>query len=114
MNDVLSYLVINSWVYVGSLAGSIVAMLTARNLSIWGRIQTLCVGTVAGCFTGPFVVEIWFRAYDPSVSRVPAFVCFVCGMMALSIVPIAMRRLKDVATNWQFTRIRTGGDNETG
>lgn len=114
MNDALHYLAANAWIYVGSLAGSLVAMLAARSLNVWGRLQTLVVGTVAGCFAGPFVCELWFARYDPATSRVPSFVCFVCGMMALSIVPIAIRRIKDAASKWEFKVVRTGGDNEPG
>ena len=114
MNDVLRYLADNAWIYLGSCAGSLVAMLAARSLNVWGRVQTLVVGTIAGCFAGPFVCEVWFGRYDPATSRVPAFVCFVCGMMALSIVPIAIRRIKDAASKWEFKMVRTGGDDERG
>lgn len=112
MNEALLYLAESSWIYFGSLGGSFVAMFAARNLNVWGRLQTLVVGTISGCFVGPFVCELWFSQYDPATSRVPAFICFLCGMTALSLVPIVIRRIKDAASKWEFKMVRTGENDE--
>ncbi len=112
MNDLAGLFVSNSWLFVGSLAGSLCAMFAARGLTLWGRFQTLVVGTLAGCFAGPFVCEIWFKQYDPLVSRVPSFICFLCGAVALAVVPVLIRRAKDVASRIEFKIVRPGGSDD--
>lgn len=113
MNDVLHWLSLNAWLLVGSLSGSMCAMFSARNLAFRGRLQTLVVGTLAGCFTGPFICELWFSSYDPQTSRVPSFVCFVCGAVALAVIPVLIRRAKDIASRYEFriTRTEAGDDS---
>jgi uncharacterized membrane protein YeaQ/YmgE (transglycosylase-associated protein family) len=112
MNDLGSWLLHNSWLLVGSVSGSMCAMFAARNLNLLGRLQTLAVGTLAGCFAGPFVCELWFSQYDPLSSRVPSFVCFVCGAVALAVVPVMIRRAKDIASKFEIRLVRTGADND--
>jgi hypothetical protein len=112
MNDAVIWFVANSWLLVGSFAGSLCAMFAARSLHIWGRIQTLVVGTTGGCFAGPFICEIWFSRYDPLSSRVPSFVCFVCGAVALAVVPVLIRRAKDLAGKIEIKIVNTGTDND--
>lgn len=112
MNDALVWFFNNSWLLVGSFSGSMCAMFAARNLTIWGRLQTLVVGTLAGCFAGPFICELFFSEYDPARSRVPSFICFVTGAVALSVVPILIRRAKDIASTVDFKIVRKGGGDE--
>lgn len=100
------------WIVLGSVAGSLVAMLAARNMSVAGRVQTLLVGTLAGCFVGPAVCEIWFPDYDPKDSSVPALVCFVCGLVALAVVPTLIKRAKDIASKIQIKVVHSGASND--
>lgn len=100
------------WIVLASVAGSAVSMLAARNLSIAGRVQTLFVGTLAGCFVGPAVCELFFAKYDPKESSVPALVCFVCGLVALAVVPTLIKRAKDIASRIEFRIVHTGDAND--
>lgn len=102
MSEVGQWFVANSWMYVGSVSGSLLAMLTARGLNFYGRLQTLAVGTISGCVFGPVACEWWFSEYDPQASRVPAFVCAFIGMVALGIIPIVIKKSKELATDWEF------------
>ncbi len=106
MNEIVRFASENGWLFIGSSSGSLVAMLAARGLSIWGRIQTLLVGTITGCMAGPAVCEIWFKQYDPLVSRVPSFICFGCGAVALAVVPVIIKRSKDAASRWNIKLVR--------
>lgn len=114
MNDLAAWFFSNSWLLVGSFSGSMCAMFAARNLSLAGRLQTLIVGTLAGCFAGPFICELWFKGYDPAVSRVPSFVCFVTGAVALSVVPILIRRAKDFASRVDIKILTKGSPDDRG
>ena len=102
MEGVVAWFMQNSWLYVGSLAGSLLAMLTARGLNLAGRLQTLAVGTISGCIFGPVACEWWFSDYDPQTSRVPAFVCAFIGMVALGVIPILIKKSKEFATDYEF------------
>lgn len=112
MNDLFQWFSLNSWLLVGSFSGSMCAMFAARKLSLWGRLQTLVVGTIAGCFVGPAVCELWFSRYDPSSSSVPSLICFVCGAVALAVIPVLISRAKDVASKYDFKITRTESDSD--
>jgi len=112
MNDLVPWFIANSWLLVGSFAGSMCAMFAARNLTLAGRLQTLVVGTLAGCFAGPFICELWFKSYDPMTSRVPSFVCFITGAVALSVIPILIRRAKDFASRVDIKIIAKGATDD--
>lgn len=114
MNDFVSWFIASSWLLVGSFAGSCCAMFAARNLTLAGRLQTLIVGTLAGCFAGPFICELWFSQYDPASSRVPSFVCFVTGAVALSVIPIFIKRAKDLASRVDIKILAKGPTDDRG
>jgi len=107
MDDFLRWLQTNSWLYVGSIAGSLVSMLMARGLSFAGRMSSLLVGTLTGLFVGPFICELWFRGYDPQISRVPSFVCFATAGLAMALIPIAVKRAKEFAAKYQLRLVAT-------
>ncbi len=102
MDEVIRWAQTNSWLYVGSVSGSLVAMLMARGLSFSGRMSSLLVGTLTGLFVGPFICELWFRQYDPQTSRVPSFVCFATAGLAMALIPIAIKRAKEIAAKYQL------------
>lgn len=104
----------HGWIVFGSVAGSLVASVAARNMSIAGRIETLVVGTLFGCFVGPGVREIWFSGYDPAKSSVPATVCFMCGLVALPLVPVIIKWAKKVANNVPTKVVPTGASDDAG
>lgn len=101
MEGLIQWWMQNSWLYVGSISGSLVAMLAARGLKFWGRFQTLAVGTITGCIAGPAICELWFSQYDPQVSKIPSFVCAFVGLVALGVIPIVMRKTKEWITKYQ-------------
>lgn len=103
----IEWLALNSWLFVGSISGSLVAMLMARGLNLRGRLQTLIVGTITGCIAGPAICEVWFSQYDPQSSRIPSFICAFVGMVALGIIPIAMKKSKDLLNKYQFKIVAT-------
>lgn len=111
MNEALAWWMESSWLFVGSLSGSFVAMLAARNLTIRGRLQTLLVGTVTGCISGPAICEIWFSSFDPQISRVPSFICFLSGLVALAVVPVVIKRFKDGAAGWNIKLVKESPDD---
>jgi len=102
MDELVRWLQTNSWLYVGSIAGSLVSMLMARGLSFSGRMSSLLVGSLTGLFVGPFICELWFKSYDPQTSRIPSFVCFATAGLAMALIPIAVKRAKDFATKYQL------------
>ena len=108
----MGWLAENSWLYIGSVSGSIIAMMMARNLSLSGRVQTLVVGTLSGCLAGPAVCEIWLSQYDPKTSSVPTLVCGFIGLVALGIIPIVMRKSKEWLEKYQIRIVPTETPNE--
>lgn len=102
MDDLLRWAQTNSWLYVGSVAGSLVAMLMARGLNFSGRVSSLIVGTLTGLFVGPFICELWFKGYDPQSSRVPSFVCFATAGLAMALIPIIIKRAKEWTSKYQL------------
>jgi hypothetical protein len=99
---VIEWVSANAWLYNGSISGSLVAMMLARNLSLPGRIQALVIGSLIGIFFGPLVCEIWFHGYDPLKSRIPSAVCFAVGATGMAVMPILIRRSKWFAERFQF------------
>jgi uncharacterized membrane protein YeaQ/YmgE (transglycosylase-associated protein family) len=102
MDSLVVWVQTNSWLYVGSIAGSLVSMLMARGLSFAGRMSSLLVGTLTGLFVGPFICELWFSSYDPQASRVPSFVCFATAGLAMALIPILVKRAKEWAAKYQL------------
>lgn len=102
MEGLIEWWTQNSWLYFGSLSGSLVAMMMARGLKITGRLQTLAVGTITGCVAGPAICEIWFSRYDPQESSVPSLVCAFVGLVALGVIPIIIKKFKEALTKYQF------------
>lgn len=107
MTGFMTWFAENGWLYVGSVSGSLIAMSAARGLTLFGRIQTLVVGTLSGCLAGPAICEIWFPQYDPQTSRIPSFVCGLVGLVALGLVPIIIKRSKDILEKYQFKIVAT-------
>lgn len=112
MGDALEWFQGNSWLYVGSFSGSLVAMLMARGLTFTGRLSALTVGAVTGFFVGPFICELWFSSYDPQTSRVPSFVCFASGGFAVALIPIAIKRAKEWAGRYQIKLVAVEKSDE--
>lgn len=102
MDSLVLWVQTNSWLYVGSVSGSLVSMLMARGLSFAGRMSSLLVGTLTGLFVGPFICELWFRGYDPQESRVPSFVCFATAGLAMALIPVIVKRAKEWAAKYQL------------
>ena len=102
----------NSWLYVGSVSGSLIAMAAARNLKLLGRLQTLVVGTLSGCLAGPAICELWFSQYDPQISRIPSFICGLVGLTALGLIPIILKRSKEILEKYQFKIVATESPDE--
>lgn len=102
----------HAWLYIGSICGSIIAMLMARGLTLGGRIQTLVVGTIAGCIAGPAICEVWFSGYDPKTSSVPSFICAFVGLVALGVIPIIRRNFEKLVSKWQFKIVPAEPSNE--
>ncbi len=103
MEGLVTWWIAHSWLYNGSFSGSMIAMLMARNLRLWARIQSLTIGVLFGCMVGPLICEMWFSRYDPLVSRVPSAICFFTGMFALAVIPILMRKASEWLTKWNPT-----------
>ena len=112
MSGFLVWFAENSWLYVGSVSGSLIAMAAARNLTLLGRLQTLIVGTLAGCLAGPAICELWFSQYDPQTSRIPSFICGLVGLTALGLIPIILKRSKDFFEKYQFKIVAAESPDE--
>jgi uncharacterized membrane protein YeaQ/YmgE (transglycosylase-associated protein family) len=112
MEGLVLWWVENSWLLIGSVSGSLVAMISARNLRLWGRLQTLTVGSITGCVAGPAICEIWFKAYDPETSSIPSFVCAFVGLVALGVIPTVMRKTKEWIARYQFKIVHSESPDE--
>jgi len=112
MTGFMAWFAENSWLYVGSVSGSLIAMSAARNLTLAGRLQTLIVGTLSGCLAGPAICELWFAQYDPQNSRIPSFICGLVGLTALGLIPIIIKKSKDLLEKYQFKIVATEPHDE--
>lgn len=108
----MTWLYQNSWLLVGSVSGSLVGMMLARNLSFWGRLQSLVIGSLIGIFMGPTIVEIWFSQYNPNGSRIPAAICFLTGSSGVAVMPVIIKRIKDWAGRVQFKVVAEKSSDE--
>lgn len=107
----MTWLLLNSWLLVGSVSGSMVAMMLARDLSFGGRLQSLVIGSLIGVFVGPSIVELWFSGFDPAVSRVPSTVCFFTGASGVAVMPVIIRRFKWMASRVQIKVLTEKADD---
>lgn len=107
----MTWLALNAWLLVGSVSGSLVAMMLARDLSFMGRLQSLLIGSLIGVFVGPSIVELWFHGLDPQVSRVPSTICFFTGASGVAVMPVIIRRVKWMAGRVQLKILTEKGDD---
>lgn len=104
MTHVFAWIAENGWLYVGSFSGSMAATWTMRDLDFKGRIQAVLIGTLIGLVSGPPICEIWFKGLSEG-SRIPSFVCFVCGAVGLAVVPTLIKRAKGLVDNYRIVAV---------
>lgn len=104
MTYALAWLSENGWLYVGSFSGSMAATWTMRGLDIRGRIVAVVIGTLIGLVSGPPICEIWFKDL-PASSRIPSFVCFVCGAVGLAVVPSLIKKATGLVQNYKIVAV---------
>jgi len=109
--DILHWLAL-AWPYLASGAGAVVGMAFTADLTRRGRLTSFAVGLFTGWFCGPPIAELWFSRYD-SNSTVPAFVNFVVGAGALTVIPAFLRRARGWAERYDLVKgLPTPGDTE--
>lgn len=91
-----------AWPYLGSVGGAIVSLAFLPKLTVRGRVLAFFVGSITATFVGPALIDLWFGGVV--TYRVFGFLNFAISVSAMGTIPIALSRVKTLATKWTLLR----------